>query len=70
MITGVVDWFNDHKGYGQIITDVTNESIFVYQTAIQTTKQHLTLAAGQKVQFQIAPGFKGLQAVNVSSMNK
>lgn len=56
MITGVVDWFNDRKGYGQIITDVTNESIFVYQTAIQTTKQHRTLAAGQKVQFQIAPG--------------
>ncbi|UQS83783.1 cold-shock protein [Bombilactobacillus thymidiniphilus] len=63
MITGTVDWFDEKKGIGELLTP-TDEKIFVYFTAIQG-EGFKTLNAGQKVKFEIAQGFKGLQAVNV-----
>ncbi|NVY95685.1 cold shock domain-containing protein [Lactobacillus sp. DCY120] len=64
MITGTVAWFNDQKGIGELTTP-EKENIFVYHTALQTTDNFRTLVAGQTVEFQIAPGYRGPQAVNV-----
>jgi CspA family cold shock protein len=63
-ITGTVKWFNATKGYGFLARE-GGEDVFVHFSAIQTTG-YRTLTEGQKVEFSIEKGPKGLQAVNVS----
>jgi CspA family cold shock protein len=58
-----VKWFNDAKGFGFIAQDGGGDDVFVHHTAIQT--QGLgTLQEGQKVEFEVTRGLKGLQAQN------
>ncbi len=64
MATGTVKWFNDSKGFGFIQQDDGGEDVFVHHTAIQMDGFR-TLAEGQKVQFDVTKGPKGLQASNV-----
>jgi cold shock protein len=63
-IVGTVKWFNATKGYGFLARE-GGEDVFVHFSAIQTTG-YRTLTEGQKVEFSIEKGPKGLQAVNVS----
>jgi cold shock protein len=64
-ITGTVKWFNAAKGYGFLAQD-GGADIFVHYTAIQMDG-YRTLKEGQKVEFSIEKGPKGLQAVNVTA---
>jgi CspA family cold shock protein len=64
MTTGTVKWFNDAKGFGFISQDEGGEDVFCHHTAI-ATDGFRTLAEGQKVQFDLTKGPKGLQAANV-----
>lgn len=64
MATGSVKWFNDAKGYGFIVEDGNDKDIFVHYTAIGGDG-FKTLAEGQKVDFELVEGPKGLQATNV-----
>ncbi|AKQ66691.1 Cold shock protein CspA [Myxococcus hansupus] len=57
-------WFNDAKGFGFIMQDGGGEDLFCHHTAIQT-QGFRTLQEGQKVEFDVACGPKGLQAQNV-----
>jgi cold shock protein len=61
---GTVKWFNEKKGFGFIEQD-NGEDVFVHFSAIQT-EGFRTLAEGDRVQFDIAKGPKGLHAVSVS----
>jgi CspA family cold shock protein len=63
MANGTVKWFNDAKGFGFISQD-GGEDVFVHHTAIQMDGFR-TLKEGQKVQFDVVQGPKGLQAANV-----
>jgi len=63
MATGTVKWFNDRKGYGFIALD-GGDDVFVHHSAIQGDG-FKTLAEGETVEFEVAPGKKGEQAVNV-----
>jgi CspA family cold shock protein len=60
---GTVKWFNESKGYGFIQRDGADD-VFVHYSAIQTAG-FKTLQEGQRVEFSVEPGRKGLQAVNV-----
>jgi len=60
---GTVKWFNNAKGFGFISRDGAPD-VFVHHTAIQA-EGFRTLAEGQKVEFDIVQGPKGLQAANV-----
>lgn len=61
---GVVKWFNTEKGYGFIETE--KEDLFVhYSEIIGQGDGRKELEVGQTVEFETAPGKKGLQAVNV-----
>lgn len=60
---GVVKWFNDTKGFG-FIQRSSGEDVFVHFRAIQADG-HRSLRDGQKVEFTVAQGQKGLQAEEV-----
>ena len=60
---GKVKWFNSTKGFGFIIADDGTE-VFVHHTAIQSSGFR-TLEEGQRVEFDVTTGPKGLKAENV-----
>jgi cold shock protein len=63
-VTGTVKWFNNSKGYGFLSQD-NGADVFVHHSAIQGEGYH-SLEEGQKVEFTIEKGPKGLQAANVT----
>ncbi len=60
---GTVKWFNAAKGYGFIAREGTDD-VFVHFSAIQM-EGFRTLKEGQKVEFSVEQGEKGLQASQV-----
>lgn len=66
-ITGTVKWFNGSKGYG-FIARSGGDDVFVHFSAIQADGFR-SLEEGQKVEFEIEQGPKGLQAANVTVAN-
>ncbi|MEJ2248818.1 MAG: cold shock domain-containing protein [Candidatus Lokiarchaeota archaeon] len=72
---GYVKWFDNRKGYGFITLNPDEESeeddIFVHYSAISgPDDEYKTLYEGDKVEFEIVEGEKGLQASNVEVVEK
>jgi CspA family cold shock protein len=65
MAAGTVKWFNDTKGFGFIRSD-DGQDVFVHHTAIEA-EGHRTLREGERVEFEVTQGPKGLKAVNVKT---
>ena len=63
MASGTVKWFNEAKGFG-FISQEGGEDVFVHFSAIQG-EDFKTLAEGDRVEFDVTKGPKGLQAANV-----
>ncbi len=63
MERGTVKWFNDSKGFGFIVRE-EGPDVFVHHTAI-VAEGFRSLAEGDKVEFELQKGPKGLQAANV-----
>jgi CspA family cold shock protein len=64
MASGTVKWFNDAKGFGFITPDGGGADLFAHFSAIQSNG-FKSLAEGQKVEFDVVSGPKGLQASNI-----
>jgi len=62
--TGTVKWFNNAKGYGFVTPDDGDQDVFVHFSAIEM-EGYKTVKEGQKVQFEVSEGPKGLHAANV-----
>jgi CspA family cold shock protein len=63
MPTGRVKWFNEKKGFGFISQD-GGDDLFVHFSSIQQNGFKV-LHEDDEVEFEIAQGNKGLQAVDV-----
>ena len=65
MAQGTVKWFSNEKGYGFIERE-EGDDVFVHFSAINM-EGYKTLTEGQRVEFEIIQGDKGLQAANVQA---
>ncbi len=63
MPTGTIKFFNNEKGYGFISRD-DGDDVFVHFSNIEG-EGYRTLEQGQKVDFEVGPGRKGDEALNV-----
>jgi len=64
IVTGVVKWFNDEKGYGFIEREGDSD-VFVHYRSINGDGRR-TLKEGQSVTFEVTTSEKGPQAENVT----
>jgi CspA family cold shock protein len=65
---GQVKWFNASKGFGFITRD-SGEDIFVHFRSIRG-EGHRVLKDGQRVEFSVSVGDKGLQADDVMAVSR
>ncbi|MCK4825475.1 cold-shock protein [bacterium] len=65
--TGTVKWFNSSKGYGFIERE-EGDDVFVHFSAI-SAEGFRTLDEGQRVEFKVTQGDKGLQAEDVTILD-
>jgi CspA family cold shock protein len=63
-VQGTVKWFNATKGYG-FISQQGGDDVFVHYSALQQDG-YRSLAEGQRVEFTVERGPKGLQASGVT----
>ncbi|MBN1316129.1 MAG: cold-shock protein [Anaerolineales bacterium] len=62
-IRGTVKWFNAGKGYGFIERE-GGDDVFLHYSALQSDG-YRSIDEGQRVEFSVEQGPKGLQARNV-----
>lgn len=62
--SGTVKWFNDAKGFGFIQRE-NGGDVFVHYSAIEGDGFR-SMSEGQRVEYEVEEGLKGLQARNVS----
>jgi len=67
MAQGTVKWFNVEKGFGFITPDDGAKDLFVHYSEIQGNG-YRSLEENQRVQFEVAQGAKGPQAVGVTAV--
>ncbi|MFC3559160.1 cold-shock protein [Pedobacter jamesrossensis] len=65
MATGKVKWFNTEKGFGFIVQE-DNKDLFVHFKDVLGGIE--SLKEDDEVEFEVAEGRKGLQAVNVKKV--
>ncbi len=67
MAKGRVKWFNEKKGYG-FISREDGDDVFVHYSSIKRDGFKV-LYEGDKVEFELKKGPKGLQASNVEVLS-
>ena len=63
-MTGTVKKFMDNKGFGFITPDEGNDDVFFHQSEI-VLEGFRTLEEGQRVEFNVEKGPKGLSAKQI-----
>ena len=64
MVQGTVKWFNAEKGFG-FISQESGPDVFAHFSEIQSNG-FKSLEDGQKVNFEVEQGQRGLQATNIT----
>lgn len=66
MVQGTVKWFNEEKGFG-FISQESGPDVFAHFSEIQSNG-FKSLEDGQKVNFEVEQGQRGLQATNITKI--
>ena len=66
MVQGTVKWFNAEKGFG-FISQENGPDVFAHFSEIQSNG-FKSLEDGQKVNFEVEQGQRGLQATNITKI--
>jgi len=66
MPRGKVKWFDNKKGYGFIQPEDGSADLFVHYSSIKSEADFKTLKQGSGIEYEVAEGKKGMQAVNVT----
>lgn len=66
MVQGTVKWFNSEKGFG-FISQESGPDVFAHFSEIQSNG-FKSLEDGQKVNFEVEQGQRGLQATNITKI--
>ncbi|MFD2286749.1 cold-shock protein [Pedobacter petrophilus] len=66
MATGKVKWFNTQKGFGFILQE-DNTDLFVHFKDVLGGID--SIQEGDSVEYEVADGRKGLQAINVKKIS-
>jgi cold shock CspA family protein len=61
--TGKVDFYNDSKGFGFIIDEISGEKYFVHVSGLQQP-----IKEGDHVTFELQRGAKGMNAIDVKKL--
>ena len=69
VVSGRVKWFNTAKGFGFLSTDEEEGDIFVHLSALRQAGFH-SLVEGSTITCKVVEGPKGLQAIEVLSVDK
>lgn len=69
MQTSTVKWFDAKKGYGFITHPQGGDDVFVHYSNINSDDDFKTLDSGDRVQFEMNDGPKGLHALDVEMMD-
>lgn len=64
MLTGIVKFFNDEKGFGFITPDAGGSDVFVHVSAVERG----TLSSDEKVSYVMGEGPKGPCAMQVKTV--
>ena len=65
MTTGIVKWFNADKGFGFIAPEDGSDDVFAHFSGINSGGFR-SLNEGDKVEFEVQQGDRGLQATNIT----
>ena len=66
MVPGTVKWFNAEKGFG-FISQESGPDVFAHFSEIHSNG-FKSLEEGQKVNFEVEQGQRGLQATNITKI--
>jgi CspA family cold shock protein len=64
IMKGTIKFYSEERGFGFIARDGGGDDVFVHRTNV-TGDAATVLSSGQAVEFEIEPGRKGDEAVNV-----
>jgi cold shock CspA family protein len=64
-MTGTVKWFNPRKGFGFAASDNGGQDVFIHQSALESANR---LNEGDRIEFAVERGQKGLSAVSVVAL--
>lgn len=67
MVTGTVKWFSESRGYGFIAPNNGGDDVFAHYSAIEMDGFR-TLREGQQVEFQVADGPMGPEALRIRAV--
>lgn len=69
-LTGVVEWFNDAKGFGFIKRDGAEEAVIFIHFSQIVMDGHKTLYSGDRVAFDLVNGPKGPAAHRITRLHE
>lgn len=68
MVQGIVKWFDSKKGFGFIRTQGIAKDIFLHYSKLQM-EGFKTVEDGERVEFDLVEGVRGLEAHNVKPVD-